>query len=147
MSLTAVKLITYLRILLTSSVTLTSAPDSSSSSTTPLLLALTDCCNGVCRYWNECYIIWLMALLVITIIVWWLTSVINSSIVYLVFFCANFLPHHTNWHPPLTEEKKEEIWLSPMTKAPTPAEMSKGQSDNTNNATTSSITQRLWTDF
>ena len=32
-------------------------------------------------------------------------------------------------------EKKEEIWLSPMTKAPTPTEMSKGQSDNTNNAT------------
>ena len=35
----------------------------------------------------------------------------------------------------LTQEKKEEIWLSPMTKAPTPTEMSKGQSDNTNNAT------------
>ena len=33
------------------------------------------------------------------------------------------------------EEKKEEIWLRPMTKAPTPTEMSKGQSDNTNNAT------------
>ena len=32
-------------------------------------------------------------------------------------------------------EKKEEIWLSPMTKAPTPTEMSKGQSDNINNAT------------
>ena len=32
-------------------------------------------------------------------------------------------------------EKKEEIWISPMTKAPTPTEMSKGQSDNTNNAT------------
>ena len=32
-------------------------------------------------------------------------------------------------------EKKEEIWLSPMTKAHTPTEMSKGQSDNTNNAT------------
>ena len=32
-------------------------------------------------------------------------------------------------------EKKEEIWLSPMTKAPTPTEMSKRQSDNTNNAT------------
>ena len=31
--------------------------------------------------------------------------------------------------------KKEEIWPSPMTKAPTPTEMSKGQSDNTNNAT------------
>ena len=28
-------------------------------------------------------------------------------------------------------EKREEIWLSPMTKAPTPTEMSKGQSDNT----------------
>ena len=35
----------------------------------------------------------------------------------------------------LLKEKKEEIWLSPMTKAPTPTEMSKGQSDNTNNAT------------
>ena len=33
------------------------------------------------------------------------------------------------------EDKTEEIWLSPMTKAPTPTEMSKGQSDNTNNAT------------
>ena len=33
------------------------------------------------------------------------------------------------------KEKKEEIWLSPMTKAPKPTEMSKGQSDNTNNAT------------
>ena len=32
-------------------------------------------------------------------------------------------------------EKKEEIWLSPMTKAPTSAEMTKGQSDNINNAT------------
>ena len=33
------------------------------------------------------------------------------------------------------QDKKEEIWLSPMTKTPTPADMSKGQSDNTNNAT------------
>ena len=32
-------------------------------------------------------------------------------------------------------EKKEEIILSPMTKAPTSAEMSKGRGDNTNNAT------------
>ena len=31
--------------------------------------------------------------------------------------------------------KKEEIWLSPMTKALTLTDMSKGQSDNTNNAT------------
>ena len=34
------------------------------------------------------------------------------------------------------QEKKEEIRLSPMAKAPTPAEMPKGQSDNTNNVTT-----------
>ena len=33
------------------------------------------------------------------------------------------------------KRKKEEIWLSPLTKAPTPAEMSKGQSDNTYNTT------------
>ena len=33
------------------------------------------------------------------------------------------------------QEKKEKIRLSPMTKAPTPTEMSKGQGDNTNNAT------------
>ena len=35
----------------------------------------------------------------------------------------------------LGKDKKEEIWPNPMTKAPTPTEMSKGQSDNTNNAT------------
>ena len=34
----------------------------------------------------------------------------------------------------ILQENKKEIWLSPMTKAPTPTEMSKGQSDNTNNA-------------
>ena len=34
-----------------------------------------------------------------------------------------------------------------MTKVPTPAEMSIGQSDNTNNTTKSSITQRLRTDL
>ena len=38
-------------------------------------------------------------------------------------------------HVPECHEKKEEIWLSPMTKAPTPTEMSKRLSDNTNNAT------------
>ena len=35
----------------------------------------------------------------------------------------------------IDDDKKEEIWPSPMTKAPIPTEMSKGQSDNTNNAT------------
>ena len=34
-----------------------------------------------------------------------------------------------------------------MTKAPAPTEMSKGQSDNTNNATKSSIKQQLRTDL
>ena len=35
----------------------------------------------------------------------------------------------------MSRDKKEEIWPSPMTKAPIPTEMSKGQSNNTNNAT------------
>ena len=34
----------------------------------------------------------------------------------------------------LLKDKKKEIWPSPMTKAPTPTEKSKGKSDNTNNA-------------
>ena len=46
----------------------------------------------------------------------------------------------------VVQEKKEEIWLSPMTKAHTPAEMSKGQSDNIT-PQKSSITQRLRTDL
>ena len=45
------------------------------------------------------------------------------------------------------QDKKEEIWLSPMTKAATPTEMSKGQSDKPNNATKSSIKQRLRSDI
>ena len=39
------------------------------------------------------------------------------------------------YFPHYYTEKKEEIWLSPMTKAPSPTEMSKGQSDNTYNVT------------
>ena len=35
----------------------------------------------------------------------------------------------------LLKEKKKEIWLSPMTKAPTPTEKSKKQRDNIKNAT------------
>ena len=45
------------------------------------------------------------------------------------------------------KEKKEEIWLSPMTKAPTPKEKSKKESDNTKTPPKTSITQRLQTDF
>ena len=37
--------------------------------------------------------------------------------------------------PCFLKDKKEEIWPSPMAKAPIPTEMSKGQSSNTNNAT------------
>ena len=33
------------------------------------------------------------------------------------------------------KEKKEEIWLSPVTKTPTPTEQSKKQRDNIKNAT------------
>ena len=44
-------------------------------------------------------------------------------------------------------EKKEEIWLSPMTKSLTPTEKSKTQRDNTKTPPTTSILQRLRTDF
>ena len=47
----------------------------------------------------------------------------------------------------IPDEKKEEIWLFPMTKAPTPTKKSKMQRDNTKNATKTSITQRLRTDL
>ena len=59
----------------------------------------------------------------------------------------NLNPRTKNFIRILNEEKKEKLWLSPRTKAPTPAEMSKGQSDNANNATKSSSTQRLRTDL
>ena len=49
--------------------------------------------------------------------------------------------------PYMTKRKKEEIWLSPMTKAPTPIEKSKKQSDNIKTPPKTSITQRLWIDL
>ena len=51
-------------------------------------------------------------------------------------------PTKVSWPVLGSRDKKEEIWLSPMTKAPTPTEMSKGQSENTHNATKSSIKQQ-----
>ena len=45
------------------------------------------------------------------------------------------------------EDKKEEIWPSPMTKAPTPTEMSKGQVTTQTTPQKSSIKQRLRTDL
>ena len=38
------------------------------------------------------------------------------------------------WNMRLPRRKKEEIWLSPMTKAPTPTEKSKKHRDNIKNA-------------
>ena len=59
---------------------------------------------------------------------------------YSNYTCHELCPHDVNiYNTGISSfpksEKKEEIWLSPMTNAPTPTEMSKGQSDNTNNAT------------
>ena len=45
------------------------------------------------------------------------------------------------------EVKTEEIWLSPMTKTPTPTEKSKKQRDNTKTPPKTTITQRLWTEL
>ena len=51
--------------------------------------------------------------------------------------------------PPLlpSEEKKEEIWLSPVTKTPTPTEQSKKQRDNIKTPPKTLITQLLRTDL
>ena len=54
-------------------------------------------------------------------------------IVSVCLLCQNF--YTTGNEFVIHREEKKEIWLSPMTKAPAPAEMYKGQSDNTNNAT------------
>ena len=43
--------------------------------------------------------------------------------------------------------KKEEIWLGPMTEAPTLREQSKKQRENTKTPPKTSITQRLLTDL
>ena len=43
------------------------------------------------------------------------------------------------------QEKKEEIWLSPMTKAPTPTEKPKKQRDNTQNFNHTAIVDWLRT--
>ena len=67
--------------------------------------------------------------------------------------CTKSWPYYHTW--PFTElwevfmgkRKKVEIWLFPMTKVLISTEMSKGQSDNTKNATKKSITQRLQTDL
>ena len=44
-------------------------------------------------------------------------------------------------------EKKEEIWLNPVTKTPTPTEQSKKQRDNIKTPPKTLITQLLRTDY
>ena len=45
------------------------------------------------------------------------------------------------------EEKREEIWLSPMTKAPSPTEKSKKHCESKTTPSKTSITQQLRTDL
>ena len=45
------------------------------------------------------------------------------------------------------QEKKKDIWLSPMTKAPTPTDKFKKQSDYTKTPQKTSIAQQLRTDL
>ena len=47
----------------------------------------------------------------------------------------------------ILQEKKEEIWLSPVTKTPTPTEKSKKQRDNIKTPPKTLITQLLRTDL
>ena len=58
-----------------------------------------------------------------------------------ILFFFLFSMYLINW------VKKEEIWLVPMTKAPTPTEKSKKQCENTITPPKTSITQRMWTDW
>ena len=84
---------------------------------------------------------------------------IPSSVIFDLVLCPSITKTHfifihqyqfrskVNLNSEYYIKKKEEIWLSPLTKAPTLTEISKWQSDNTNNATKCSITQWLRTDL
>ena len=70
--------------------------------------------------------------------------------IILVYFCyITFVSfcYLTNKTFAEYEEKKDEIWLSPMTKAPTPTEKSKKQRANTKSPPKYSISQRLRADL
>ena len=65
----------------------------------------------------------------------------KASVYLYKLFCSMY-----QYRPNISfKEKKEEIWLSSMTNAPTSTVKSKKQRDNTKNATKTSITQRLRT--
>ena len=74
------------------------------------------------------------------------TCLLFSIVVTSSKYVGNF-GHRSTFSLSFEQDKKEEIWPSAMTKALTPTEMSKGQSDNTNNATKKSIKQRMRTDL
>ena len=59
----------------------------------------------------------------------------ESKTCMLMFTFILSMSYNSNLFREACIKDKKEIWLSPMTKAPTPTEMSKGQSENTNNAT------------
>ena len=62
-----------------------------------------------------------------------------------IFLCIKRV--RLNWNFILNDDKKEEIWPSPMTKAPTPTEMSKGQVTTQTAPQKSTIKQQLRTDL
>ena len=62
----------------------------------------------------------------------------------LVVVCVIDLHFMLEWY---CFREREEIWLSSMTKAPTPTEKSKKQRDNIKTPSKTSITQRLRTDL
>ena len=92
----------------------------------------------------------------------------NKGKAYVTCASRSFPSACLEWIPPSTEKKyyndsflqyvvitdrqvckvkKEEVWLIPMTKAPTPTEKSKKQRENTITPQKMSITQRLRTDL
>ena len=60
---------------------------------------------------------------------------------------SKYLPSNKDTTPLRPEEKREEIWLSPVTKTPTPTEQSKKQRDNIKTPPKTLITQLLRTDL
>ena len=64
-----------------------------------------------------------------------------------IFMQLVVIRHISYYHSKDNSRRKQDIWLRPMTKKPLPTNISKGQNNNTNHATKSSITQRLQTDL
>ena len=72
----------------------------------------------------------------------------NNALKYLIrITLQNFTDLQIMYIYNSIKKKKEEIWLSFMTKAPTATETSKKQRDNTKTPPKTSITQRLRTDL